>query len=155
VFATYGAQSHMADDSSNPILLYDGVCGLCDRVVQFVLKRDTRGKFRFAALQSEFAARVLRRHDVKQEELDTVYMVLDFGLPGERLTARSDAAICILRELGGFWGVMAGLMRMVPRALRDWGYNRVARNRYRVFGEYETCMLPEERYRERFLDGHK
>jgi predicted DCC family thiol-disulfide oxidoreductase YuxK len=147
--------SLMADLPTNPILLYDGVCGLCDRLVQFVLKRDARGKFRFAALQSEFAARVLRRHDVKPEELDTVYMVLDFELSGERLTARSDATICIFRELGGFWGVMAGLMRLVPRALRDWGYNRVARNRYRVFGKYDACVLPGEKYRERFLDGYK
>jgi predicted DCC family thiol-disulfide oxidoreductase YuxK len=145
----------MADLPSNPILLYDGVCGLCDRLVQFVLKRDTRGKFRFSALQSEFAAQLLRRHHVSPEALDTVYLVSDFGLPGERLAARSDAVICILRELGGFWGVVAGLMRLLPRALRDWGYNRVARNRYRVFGKYETCMVPGARYRQRFLDGRK
>ena len=137
-------------DSANPILLYDGVCGLCNRLVQFVLKRDSSGHFRFASLQSDFASRILRQHGLDPNDLDTVYLVEE---PGQRLTARSDAVISVLRELGGFWRAVAFLMRALPKSLRDWGYNIVAHNRYRIFGKHDSCLLPEEKYRHRFLDS--
>lgn len=137
-------------DSANPILLYDGVCGLCNRLVQFVLKRDSSGYFRFASLQSGFASRILRQHGFDPDDLDTVYLVEE---PGERLTARSDAVISVLRKLGGLWPAVAFLLRALPKSLRDWGYNVVARNRYRIFGKHDICLLPEEKYRHRFLDS--
>jgi len=137
---------------SNPILLYDGVCGLCNRLVQFVLKRDRHGRFRFAALQSPFAARVLQRFAADPRDLDTVYLVRNYGAPGEQLAARSDAVIIILLQLGGVWQSLAFLLRVLPRWLRDWGYNLVAHNRYRVFGEYDSCPLPQEKDKPKFLD---
>ena len=135
-------------DPANPILLYDGVCGLCSRLVQFVLKRDSSRHFRFASLQSDFASRILQRHGLDPNDLDTVYLVE----PGERLTARSDAVISVLRRLGG-WGALALLLRALPKSLRDWGYDIIAHSRYRIFGKHDSCPLPEERYRDRFLDS--
>ena len=136
----------------NPILLYDGVCGLCNGLVQFVLKHDSQHRFRFAALQSDFAAGVLRGHGATPEDLDTMYVVLDHTLPDERLTSRSDAAVVVLSELGGGWSVLGGALRMLPGWLRGWGYNLVARNRYRIFGKYDSCPIPSERDRSKFLD---
>ena len=137
---------------SNPILLYDGVCGLCNRFVRFILKRDHQGVFRFSALQSNFARAILERHGLNPDVLDTVYLVFDYGLPSERLLSRDEAATAVLRELGGFWRLWAGLLDLLPRRVRNWRYNLVARNRYQFFGKYETCPLPEEKDRHRFLD---
>jgi len=137
---------------SNPIILYDGVCGLCNRLVQFVLKHDSQDRFRFASLQSDFAARVLRRHGAAPEDLDTMYVVLDHALPGESLASRSEAAIVVLRELGGAWNVLGLALRALPGWLRNWGYNLVARNRYRTFGKYDSCPIPSEKDRRKFLD---
>jgi len=143
----------MADDASNPILFYDGVCGLCNRLVQFVLKRDSKDRFRFAALQSQFADGVLRQFGADPRDLDTVYVVLNYGRPDARLAARSDAVVLILRELGGVWKLLSSPLRLLPRGLRDWGYDVVARYRYRVFGKYDFCPLPQEKDKRKFLDS--
>ena len=134
---------------ANPIILYDGVCGLCNRLNQFLLKRDIHDRIRFASLQSEFAAKVLRRHGADPDDLDTVYVIEDYETPNERLLARSDAILDVVRELGGFWKI-AGWGKILPRPIRDTLYKLVARNRYRVFGKYDTCMMPEPRYRKSF-----
>jgi predicted DCC family thiol-disulfide oxidoreductase YuxK len=84
----------------HPILLYDGVCGLCNRLVQFVLRRDPEGVFRFAALQSGLAERILARHGADARDLDSVYVVVNCDQGDERVLARSDAVIFILRRLG-------------------------------------------------------
>lgn len=142
---------------SNPIVLYDGVCGLCNRTVQFALKRDREGIFRFASLQSKLAGRILARHDEDASDLDTMYVVLncdpaDPEKESGELLERSDAVLYILRRLGGFWGVTGNLLRLIPRPIRDWGYGIVARMRYRVFGKYDTCPVPSAETRARFLD---
>jgi predicted DCC family thiol-disulfide oxidoreductase YuxK len=136
----------------NPIILYDGVCGLCNRLNQLVLARDRRNRFRFAALQSEFAKRVLSRHQINPEILDTVYLVLDYNQPGESLLPRSDAVVHILRELGGAWAVVGACFRVLPLGVRNILYNLVARHRYRLFGKYDTCKIPDAGTREKFLD---
>jgi predicted DCC family thiol-disulfide oxidoreductase YuxK len=137
---------------SNPILLYDGVCGLCNRLVQFVLRRDHDAVFRFASLQSALAAHILTRHGANPNDLDTFYVVVNYNEDGEALLSRSDAVIEVLKQLGGIWRVAAFALGIVPRFLRDWAYRVVARNRYRVFGRYDTCPLPSEATRSRFLD---
>ena len=165
-----------ATDSAHPILLYDGVCGLCNRLVQFVLRRDPGGVFRFASLQSSLGGRILERHGADPRDLDTLYVVVSYEMAGEFLLARSDAVIYILRRLAAaelrsarpgsrpgptqaaptpgsrFWRVAGFLLQLVPRQLRDWGYGVVARNRYRIFGRYDSCPLPSEDTRSRFLD---
>jgi len=137
---------------SNPIILYDGVCGLCNHLIQFVLKRDRNDRFRFAALQSEFAGDVLRRHGVNPALLDTVYLLLNYSQPEERLASRSDAGIQVLAELGGVWRALATIVKHLPRWIRDKIYNLIARNRYQLFGKYQTCQIPDEKYRSKFLD---
>jgi predicted DCC family thiol-disulfide oxidoreductase YuxK len=142
----------MPDSGPNPIILYDGVCGLCNRLVQFLLNRDLHDRFRFASLQSEFAADVLRRHNVSPDNLDTMYVVLNYDLPEERIASRSDAAVVALRELGGGWATLSAALRLVPLRVRNRGYNLVSRNRYRIFGRYDSCPIPSEKDREKFLD---
>ena len=137
---------------SNPIILYDGVCGLCNSLVQFLLKHDQEGRLRFASLQSDFAAKVLQRHDFDPKDLDTMHLVENYDQPDERVLQRSTAILRAGRELGGVWSILAVLGQVVPRPVRDVFYGLVARNRYRVFGKYETCMLPDPNQRSRFLD---
>lgn len=141
----------MPTPESNPIVLYDGVCGLCNRLNQFLLQRDTHDRFRFASLQSDFAASLLKRQGADSKDLDTVYVVLDYNLPGERLLARSDAILHVLTQLDGIWK-LAGVGRGLPGFLRDGLYKIVARNRYRVFGKHESCILPDPKHRHKFLE---
>jgi predicted DCC family thiol-disulfide oxidoreductase YuxK len=136
---------------AHPILLYDGVCGLCNGLVQFLLKRDKHNRLRFAALQSDFAEKVLRRHGVDASDLDTVYVINDYDQPAERLFSRSDAILEVVKRLGGPWA-FAGVGKILPRFIRDAIYRQVAKNRYRVFGKFDTCMLPEPHQRKKFLD---
>ena len=119
--------------------------------MQFILRHDQKRDFRFASLQSEFAQRALARHRLNAADLDTVYVVVDSD-GDETLLVRSDAVLFVLREIGGIWRVGAWSLRWLPRRVRDWVYGLVARNRYRIFGRYETCPVPGENVRERFLD---
>jgi|SRR5271169_2232189 len=136
----------------HPILLYDGVCGLCNRLVQFILRRDRNAIFQFASLQSPFAARILARHGVNSADLDTVHVVVSHEQADESLLSRSDAVRYILRQLGGLWRFVGGMLSCLPRPIFDWGYRLVALNRYRIFGRYDVCPLPSETVRRRFLD---
>ena len=136
----------------HPIILYDGVCGLCNRLNQFVLRRDHEGSFRFASLQSPLAARILARHGANPQDLDTVYVVLNSGEANEALLAKSDAFLLFTKEIGGIWSI-ARLVKIIPRPIRNWLYDFVARHRYQVFGKYETCMLPDPRHKDKFIEG--
>ncbi len=138
--------------AANPVILYDGVCGLCNRMVQFVLKRDKRDLFRFAPLQSEFARQVFEKHGRADTMMESVCLVEERGNPGERVLHRSTAIIAILRELGPFWRVLSILLSIVPGALRDWAYDFIARYRYGLFGRHDSCPLPSPEQTNRFLD---
>jgi predicted DCC family thiol-disulfide oxidoreductase YuxK len=141
----------LASEVAHPIVFYDGVCGLCNRLVQFLLKRDRHDRLRFAPLQSQFATSLLKRHGRDPHDLDTVYVVVDQGLATEHVLDRSDAILFLFQQLGGIWSA-AATMKVLPRSLRDELYKFVARNRYRVFGRYESCMLPDDRQRQKFMD---
>ncbi|MBI4179231.1 lipase maturation factor family protein [bacterium] len=132
------------------VVLFDGVCGLCDRTVQFLLDQDTMGSFKFAPLQGETAAAVLARHPGIERDLQTIIVVRSFGTPEESVAIRSQAVLEMLDDLGGFWRVVSG-SRVVPQAIRDVVYRWVARNRYKWFGRYDACRLPEPSVRSRFL----
>lgn len=134
------------------IVLYDGICGLCNRLVQFLLQRDKHDRLKFASLQSDFARSALARHGVNAIDLDTVEILENFGRPDERLFRRSDAILRAGRALGGFWKFAAGIGGYLPKGLRDSFYKFVARNRYSVFGKFDTCLLPEPKFRKKFLD---
>jgi predicted DCC family thiol-disulfide oxidoreductase YuxK len=131
------------------LVLYDGVCGFCDRLLRWLLDHDPEGHFRFAPLQGE-AARALRaRHPEIPEDLDTV-VYIHAGPDGERVYLRSEAMFRIFGVLGGPWRRIAWL-GVLPRALTDLGYGLFARVRYLVFGRLDACRLPTGAERERFL----
>jgi predicted DCC family thiol-disulfide oxidoreductase YuxK len=134
------------------VVLYDGVCGLCNRLNQFLLPRDERARLRFAALQSPAARRLLARHGLDPSDLDTVYVIADWGTATERALARSRAVLHAVGQLDGWWRVLAILGRLVPAPIADLAYRVVARNRYRIFGRYDRCMLPPANWQERYLD---
>jgi len=136
----------------NPIILYDGVCGFCNRMVQFVLKRDSRDRFRFATAQSQFARALMQKHGINPVPLKSLVLVLDYGLPTERAQQSSTASISIFKELSCFWRWLANLYVLVPRPIRDWTYDFIARHRYRIFGKYDSCPLPNPAHRNKFLD---
>jgi predicted DCC family thiol-disulfide oxidoreductase YuxK len=128
-----------------PIVFFDGVCGLCNAWVDFLLKHDRRGLWRFAPLQGETARRLLNAADV--EHLHTLVLWTPAG------TYRKSSAVWrILWSLGGVWRVAACLTWLIPRPVRNWGYDLVARHRYRIFGRKESCRLPTPHERARFLD---
>lgn len=135
----------MSDSDSNPILFFDGVCGLCNSVVDWVLRNDRRGIVLFSPLQGETAQQ--RLPDGDRERLDTVVFI-----EGDRITRRSTAIVRLLSHLGGVWTVLAWLLWLIPWPLRDVGYRGVSKLRYRLFGKKETCRLPTPDERARFLD---
>jgi len=130
---------------TEPIILFDGVCNLCNASVQFVIRHDPQARFKFAALQSATAEKLLQNCAFDRASLDSVILVED-----GRVYIESDAALRIARKLGGGWWLLAGFS-IVPRPIRDAVYRFIARNRYRWFGKQESCMMPTPDLRARFL----
>ncbi|BDA78206.1 hypothetical protein LPTSP3_g11360 [Leptospira kobayashii] len=128
------------------ILLFDGVCNLCNGVVQFTIKNDPKGKFKFAALQSEAGQSLLRKFNLPKEDFDSFVLV-----QGDRFYLRSTAGLHVLKELGGLWKIFYILI-LFPPFLRDFVYTLVAKSRYRLFGRTEACMMPTPELRSRFLN---
>ena len=133
-------------------MFYDGVCGLCDRFVQFLLRRDTHRRILFAPLQGSLARAVLGRRGLNPSDLDTMYAVADWQGPAERVVARSRAVLHAIGQLDGVWPRLARLGLRVPAPVADAGYRLVAKVRYRVFGQLESCPIPPPEWRDRFLD---
>lgn len=127
-----------------PVILFDGVCNLCQASVTWVIARDRAEVFRFASLQSAAARELLRGVKVP----DSVVLVDEAGVH-----TRSTAALRIARRLGLPWSWLGWVGSLVPRFLRDVIYNRVARNRYAWFGKQDVCMMPTPALAARFLDG--
>ena len=128
------------------IVLFDGVCNLCNGAVQFLLRRDRRRRFRFAALQSAAGRALLEQHGLPTETLETL-VVLESG----KARLRSAAALHLARRLPWPWPLLA-VFTILPRPLRDALYAFVARHRYRWFGRRESCRLPSAETADRFLD---
>jgi len=133
------------------LVLYDGVCGLCNRTNQFILKRDRADRFRFASLQSELAKQLLARHGYVADALDTVYVVADWQGPAEAVFSKAGAALFVLRALGGIW-TLASVLGLLPLAWQNALYTFVASRRYRWFGRYDTCPIPPAEQRAKFVD---
>jgi len=132
-------------DIKSPVLLFDGVCNLCNASVQWILKRDRKGVFKFAALQSDTGQELLRQFGFSEKNFDTVVLVTD-----GRIFTRADAALEIVQRIGGLWSLLA-VFKIIPRPIRNTIYDWVARNRYRWFGKTEECMLPRPEWKERFV----
>jgi predicted DCC family thiol-disulfide oxidoreductase YuxK len=142
-----------AQAAEHSLILYDGVCGLCNRFVQFVLRRDAEARFWFCALQDPLAGRILASHGLDSANLGTFCLVnLPFS-SGEKVLLRSSAAVGVLLELGGWWRFLGNVLRLVPRPIRDLGYGIVAKVRYGIFGRLDACPLPSAQQRDRFLES--
>lgn len=130
---------------SDPILLFDGVCNLCNGFVKEVITRDSLGVIRYASLQSTAGQQLLNRAGLDDFSMDTVVLI-----EGKRNYTKSDVALRIFRHLGGGWSYLSYLS-IIPKFIRDTIYDLIASNRYRWFGQKETCMLPQPEWEDRFL----
>lgn len=132
------------------VVLFDGVCVLCDGSMRWLFERDRAGELYFAPLQGETAKAVMERHPRTDGALGSVLYVRGLGGPEEAVLDRSEAALAILRDIGGVWTV-ASWLRVVPRFLRDAVYDFIAERRYGWFGKLEACRLPDPEMTKRFL----
>jgi len=139
-------QSPLADSDEHPVLLFDGVCNLCNGTIQLIIPRDPEGKIRYAPLQSDLGETVRKQAGLSPDDLETVVLVDD----GMAYT-KSDAAIRLAEHLGGVYRLLS-LGRLVPRRLRDRIYDLVAENRYDWFGRKDQCMIPDEDVSDRFIE---
>ena len=128
------------------IVVFDGVCNLCTHSVRFILEHERDETLRFAPLQSEAGARLMRQFSFDPGKAKTFVLIVD-GKP----YVKSDAAIRIAPYLRGVWRLLF-LLKIIPRPLRDWAYDVVAQNGYRWFGRLEACMVPNPEFRERFIE---
>lgn len=135
------------DSGGASVILYDGVCALCNRAVRFIVEHDPDGQFLFAPLQSDIGRKLLIDRRLPVEALDTVILVEAEGVVG-----RSEAAFRVLGRLRTVWRVLL-VFQYMPRIVTDGAYRLIARWRYRVFGRYDTCPIPTPEQRKRFLDG--
>lgn len=132
-------------EQNHAVVLFDGVCNLCNASVDFILKRDKRDYFRFTALQSDAGGEIMRANALDPGKLDTFLLY-----EKERIYARSTAALRVARRLSGAWPLLYAFI-IVPRPIRDFFYNRIAKNRYRWFGKRQTCRVPTPLERSKFL----
>lgn len=130
----------------NPIVLFDGVCNLCQGAVKFLIRKDKKDILRFASLQSEVGQKLLKKFNLPTQKYDSFVLVV-----GERIYLRSSAVLKICDFLGGFWRLWK-IFWLLPKPLRDAVYDFVAKNRYKWFGKKSECMLPTPKIRKKFLE---
>lgn len=133
-------------NQGHPVILFDGVCNLCNSSVQFVIRRDKKGSFRFASLQGRSGQQYLQQYHLPVDAFNSFVLI-----ENNKVYTRSTAALRVARQLGGGWKLLYGFI-VIPRFIRDAVYNLVAKNRYRWFGKKEACMIPSPELKARFLD---
>lgn len=129
------------------IILFDGVCNLCNRAIQFIIKRDKADRYRFAPLQSELGKKLTSERHIDTEKIDSIILIE----PGKAYYIKAPAALRIGKKFGGLWSLLA-VFEWIPPVISNWVYDLVARNRYRWFGRKEHCMVPGPELKEKFLD---
>ena len=134
-------------EADDRVILFDGVCRLCNAWCRFILKYDTHRRFKLASVQSREGQAILAHFDLPTERFDTMLYV-----EGCNAYERSDAFLRVVVQLGGAWKLFSGL-RLCPRVVRDFVYDRIARNRYTIFGRYDQCVLPSSDHAGRFLNA--
>jgi predicted DCC family thiol-disulfide oxidoreductase YuxK len=132
------------------LVLYDGVCGLCSRLLQFLLEHDRRAVFSFASLQSGVGRELVERFGGDPNELASFRVLADYRTNRAQMFSRSRAALFVAGQLGWPWKA-AVFARVLPAGFLDHAYNLVARNRYRLFGRFEQCLIPRPEFRGRFI----
>lgn len=129
----------------DPIVLFDGVCNLCNASVQFILKRDKRNRMLFASLQSERGKELLVKHGLPVDDYASFVYI-----KGNKVYMKSSGALHVLKDIGGLWKLFYVFI-IVPRPIRDYVYSLIANSRYRLFGRRKVCMMPTEELKSRFL----
>jgi len=129
----------------HPIILFDGLCNLCNSTINFIIKHDKKKRFHFSPLESEFGNHFLKQFDLPPNELNTVILLIEGSV---RL--RSDAALEIVRVLGFPWSILR-IIRIVPIKLRDCIYSFISKNRYSWFGKRQNCVIPDDEFQSRFM----
>jgi predicted DCC family thiol-disulfide oxidoreductase YuxK len=128
------------------IILFDGVCNLCNSSVQFIIRHDKKNRFRFASLQSDFGQNQLIKYQIDSKNTDSfIYIKSDHAY------IKSTAGLLVLKDLGGLWK-LPFLFIVFPKTLRDWIYDLIAKNRYKLFGKKESCMVPTPDLKSRFIN---
>ncbi len=130
---------------SNAVILFDGVCNLCNSSVQFILKRDKSGRFLFGSLQSQSGQDLLVKHGLPVDDYASFIYI-----KGDRIYTKSSGALHVLKDLGGFWRLFYVFI-LIPRPIRDYIYSLIANNRYGLFGRRNACMMPNDEIKSRFL----
>ena len=128
-----------------PVILFDGVCNLCNHSVQFILKRDPQGYFKFASLQGETGQKLLKKYGIRAE-IDSFVLI-----ENDKSYIKSSAALRVSQKLLQPWKSLV-ILRFIPPFIRDFLYDIVAKNRYKWFGKIESCVLPLPEWEKRFLD---
>lgn len=129
------------------IVLFDGVCNLCNYAVNFIIDRDPQAKFVFGSLQSAEAKRLLQKYGLASDHLDSLVLI-----KGDKVFVKSNGALEIARDLNGLWPFFY-IFKLIPYPIRDIIYNLVARYRYRFFGKTDTCRYPTKELKTRFLNN--
>lgn len=132
------------------LVFYDGVCGLCNRLVRVLLALDHHDRLRFTPLQTAFSAAVLSRHGIQTSDLNSIMVLGNPGEAAERVHTRSDAILYLARVLGGIYRLVA-VSKLIPARFRDGLYDLTARNRYRLFGRHDFCPVPRPEHRKKFI----
>jgi predicted DCC family thiol-disulfide oxidoreductase YuxK len=132
--------------SDKPIILFDGVCNLCNGSVLFIIKRDSQSRLKFASLQSEYGSEQMKRFHLPLSSLNSVLLIKN-----GKLFQKSEAALEIARMLDGIWPGMYAF-KIVPLFIRNFIYDWIAKNRYRWFGKKEACMIPTPEMKARFVN---
>lgn len=127
------------------IILFDGVCNLCNGLVQFVIKKDKEAKFTMGSLQSESGQKLLKKHNLPLQDYNSFIYLKE-----ERVYLKSSGALHVLKDLGGLWK-MFFILIIIPKPIRDYFYGLVAKNRYWFFGKRTECMMPTPALKNRFL----
>ncbi len=127
------------------ILLFDGVCNLCNSTVQFIIKRDKSACIKFASLQSDIGKELLKLNNQSISDFNSIVY-----LRNNEVLIKSTAALYLLKDIGGFWRIMF-LFIVIPKFIRDFFYSIISKNRYKWFGKLEVCLIPNNELKERFL----
>ncbi len=142
---TCGMQLSASSPGMHPVVVFDGICNFCCASVQFVIRHDRDARFRFTPLQSPLGRSLLEQYGIKPDDVDTILLVHN-----DRAYERSDALLEIASTFRGPWKLLC-IFRLIPRSFRDLLYRGFARNRYRLFGRRDQCLVPTDDIASRFV----
>lgn len=132
-------------NANDQIIMYDGVCKLCNGWSRFIIRFDKHKKFTLCSVQSDEGQAILKWFDYPTDHFETMLLI-----QGNRALEKSDSFLAIVGQLPFPWNILPAL-KIIPRGFRDWFYDKIAFNRYKIFGKYDTCMLATEDHENRFL----